>query len=206
MNNRVRKLLLQITALEDELNEALKEQGDRLRYQMQGRRVVFEQTIKAAHRRAKQNLFRWFLSVRPQNYLTMPVIYGMAAPMVIFDLCVTLYQYLCFPVYGVGRVKRGDYFVMDHQHLAYLNIIEKAHCLYCAYAVGLLAYAGEITARTEQYFCPIKHACKVLGAHSRYARFLEYGEAEDFHAKLETYRSQLAAEATRPSGTEDNKH
>lgn len=206
MNNRVRMLLLQITALEDELNEALKEQGDRLRYQMEGRRVVFEQTIKDAHRRVKQGLFRWFLSVRPQNYLTMPVIYGMAVPMVIFDLCVTLYQYLCFPVYGIGRVKRGDYLALDHQHLAYLNIIEKAHCLYCSYAVGLLAYTSEITARTEQYFCPIKHARKIRGAHSRYAHFLEYGEAEGFHAKLEAYRRQLVEEAGRSSGTEGNKH
>jgi hypothetical protein len=201
MNNRIRQLLLQITALEDELNEAVREQGDRLRYQIEGQRVVFEQNLSEAHRRVKKSLFRWFLDVRPQNYLTMPVIYGMALPMLLFDLCVTLYQYLCFPVYGIGRVKRGNYFVLDHQHLAYLNIIEKTHCLYCSYAVGLLAYAGEITARTEQYFCPIKHARKVLGAHARYARFLEYGEAEDFHAKLETYRRQLAAE-----GAEDDKH
>ena len=211
MNNRIHQILQQITALEDELNDALKEQGDRLRYQMEGRRVVFEQTIKEAHQRVKQNLFRWFLGVRPQNYLTMPIIYGMSVPMLAFDLCVTFYQYSCFPVYGIARVKRGDYFVLDHQHLAYLNIIEKAHCLYCSYAVGLLAYATEITARTEQYFCPIKHARKVRGAHARYARFLEYGEAEDFHAKLEKYRSELAAEARksgrspRPSGTDDGK-
>lgn len=194
MNNRIRQLLLQITALEDELNEALKEQGGRLRYQMEGRRVVFEQTIREAHQRVKLGLFRWFLTVRPQNYLTMPFIYGMALPMAIFDLCVNLYQWICFPVYGIARVKRGNYFVMDHQHLAYLNIIEKAHCLYCSYAVGLLAFASEIIARTEQYFCPIKHAGRVLGAHSRYERFLEYGEAEEFHGKLEAYRVQLAKE------------
>ncbi|MFH2135250.1 MAG: hypothetical protein ABII81_08750 [Pseudomonadota bacterium] len=211
MNNRVRQLLLQITALEDELNEALKDQGDRLRYQIEGRRVVFEQTIRETHQRIRQNLFRWFLGVRPQNYLTMPVIYGMGISMLVFDLCVTLYQHICFPVYGIGRVRRGDYFVLDHQHLAYLNIIEKAHCLYCSYAVGLLAYASEITARTEQYFCPIKHARKIRGAHARYARFLEYGEAEDFHAKLEKYRGELAAEAQKvdrlqeSSGTDGGK-
>lgn len=209
MNNRIRQLLQQITALEDELNEAVREQGGRLRYQIEGRRVVFEQTIKEAHQRVRQSLFRWFLGVRPQNYFTMPIIYGMAIPMLLFDFCVTFYQYISFPVYGIGRVKRGDYFVPDHQHLAYLNIIEKAHCLYCSYAVGLLAYASEVTARTEQYFCPIKHARKILGAHSRYTRFLEYGEAEDFHAKLENYRSQLAAEARRSprrSGADDSKH
>lgn len=212
MSNRIHQLLQQINALEDELNEAVREQGGRLRYQIEGRRVVFEQTIREAHQRIRQGLFRWFLGVRPQNYLTMPVIYGMSIPMLVFDLCVTLYQYLCFPVYRIARVKRGDYFVLDHQHLAYLNIIEKAHCLYCSYAVGLLAYATEITARTEQYFCPIKHARKVLGKHARYARFLEYGDAEDFHTKLEMYRSQLAAEARKnarspqSSGTDGSEH
>ena len=194
MNNRIRQLLIQITALEDELNDALKEQGGRLRYQMEGRRVVFEQAVKEAHQRVRLGVFRWFLTVRPQNYLTMPVIYGMAVPMLLFDLCVSLYQWLCFPVYRIARVKRADYFVMDHRHLAYLNIIEKVHCLYCSYAVGLLAYSGEVVARTEQYFCPIKHAGRVFGTHARYERFLAYGEAEDFHAKLEAYRAQLARE------------
>jgi len=58
-----------------------------------------------------------------------------------------------------------------------------------AYANGLLAYATEIAARTEQYFCPIKHARKILGVHDRYARFLGYGDAADFHARLEEFRS-----------------
>ena len=58
-----------------------------------------------------------------------------------------------------------------------------------AYANGLLAYATEIAARTEQYFCPIKHARKILGVHDRYARFLDYGDAADFHARLEEFRS-----------------
>ncbi|BBI99945.1 hypothetical protein FGKAn22_16380 [Ferrigenium kumadai] len=202
MNNRIRQIVQQIAALEDELNAAVEEHEQRLRYQLEGKRVVFEQAVREAHQRVKLGLFRWFLTVRPQNYLTMPVIYGAAVPLALFDLCISLYQLICFPVYRIARVKRVDYIVYDHQHLAYLNAIEKAHCLYCSYAVGLLAYAGEIIARTEQYFCPIKHARKVLAAHNRYDRFLEYGEADDFHGKLEAFRAELAKEkaaaASRP--------
>ncbi|WP_239287780.1 hypothetical protein [Candidatus Nitrotoga sp. 1052] len=92
--------------------------------------------------------------------------------------------------------------------MAYLNIIEKMHCMYCSYAVGLLAYAREITARTEEYFCPIKHARKILSAHSRYERFLNYGEADNFHGKLEEIRTKLAKEAVqadkRQSGGSQN--
>jgi hypothetical protein len=116
-------------------------------------------------------------------------------PLLFIDLFVSFYQLVCFPVYGIPRLKRADYFVLDHQHLAYLNFFEKGHCMYCSYAVGLMAYASEIIARTEQYFCPIKHARKILSAHSRYARFLEYGDADDYHGNLEKLRHELAREA-----------
>jgi len=194
MNSKIQQLLNQITKLEEELNATLEEQQSRLRYQFKGRRVVFEQSVRDTHQRIKLGLFRWFLTVRPQNYLTMPIIYGAAVPLVLFDLCVSLYQTICFPVYGISRVKRADYIVFDHQHLAYLNIIEKAHCMYCSYAVGMLAYTGEIIARTEQYFCPIKHARKLLSEHSRYDCFLDYGDGEEFHRKLEEFRAALARE------------
>jgi hypothetical protein len=194
MSNRIHQILDQIAALETELNAAVKEHGEHLRYQLEGKQVVFEQAIRETHQRVKLGVFRWFLTVRPQNYITMPVIYGMVVPMFLFDLCVSLYQWSCFPIYDITRVKRSGYFVMDHQHLAYLNVIEKAHCLYCSYAVGLLAYSTEVVSRTEQYFCPIKHATKILSAHARYARFLEYGEADGFHGKLEAFRRALAAD------------
>jgi len=194
MNSKIQQLVEQITRLEEELNASLEEQQSRLRFQFEGRRVVFEQTVRDAHQRIRLGVFRWFLTVRPQNYVTMPIIYGAAIPLVLFDLCVSLYQLLCFPVYGISRVKRTDYIVFDHLHLAYLNIIEKAHCMYCSYAVGMLAHTSEIIARTEQYFCPIKHARKVLSEHSRYDCFLDYGDGEQFHRKLEEFRTALARE------------
>lgn len=194
MNNRAHQILEQIKVLEDELQQTIEEQQGRLRYQIKDKRVIFEQSLQAAHQRVKLGVFRWFLTVRPQNFLTMPIIYGMCIPLVLFDLTVTLYQATCFPIYRIAKVRRQEYIVMDHQHLAYLNIIEKVHCLYCSYAVGLLAYAGEITARTEQYFCPIKHAQKILGAHSRYQHFLNYGDAEKLHERIEDFRTELAGE------------
>jgi hypothetical protein len=192
MNSRIRQILDQITILEGELQEAITQQEERLRYRIEGKRIVFEQTIKDAHQIVKLGVFRWFLTVRPQNYFTMPVIYGMAVPLVLFDLCVSFYQMTCFPIYRIAKVKRADYVLYDHQHLAYLNIIEKGHCLYCSYAIGLLAYASEINARTEQYFCPIKHARKILAAPARYEHFLDYGDADDLHEKIEQFRTELA--------------
>ncbi|WP_235276349.1 hypothetical protein [Methylotenera sp. N17] len=115
----------------------------------------------------------------------------MIIPLVITDIFITFYQLTCFPVYGIKKVKRADYIVFDRQHLNYLNFIEKFHCTYCAYGSGMIAYISEIVARTEQYFCPIKHARKVLGTHARYAHFLAFGSAENYEVKLEAYRVSL---------------
>ena len=188
MDNRIRELLEQIGTLEDELKAALHQRESRVLFTLNGKRVEFAAGIAEANRRLKRGFLRWLVTDRPQNLVTGPVIYGMALPMAALDLTVSLYQALCFPIYGIARVRRADYIVFDRHQLGYLNFVERLHCEYCAYANGLLAYATEIVARTEQYFCPIKHARKVLGTHSRYARFLEYGDAVDYHARLEAFR------------------
>lgn len=191
MNERVAALLQQMAALESELNQAIHEQAIHLPFEIQGKRVIFEAHIKKTHQRLKLNFFRWLVTNRPQNLITGPIIYSMIIPLLVLDIFVSVYQATCFPIYKVAKVKRGDYIVFDRQHLAYLNFIEKFHCTYCAYGAGLLAYVGEIVARTEQYFCPIKHARKVIGTHARYAQFLAYGDAEDHAAKIEAFRKAL---------------
>ena len=192
MNDRIRNLLAQMAALEDELRVALLEQETSVLYQIKGKRVEFERSIKQAHSRLKKGFFRWLVTNRPQNLITGPIIYGMIIPLAILDLFVSFYQATCFPIYGITKVRRDDFIVFDRQQLEYLNFIEKFHCTYCAYGSGLIAYVFAIVARTEEYFCPIKHARKILGTHSSYGRFLDYGEAADYEAKLEEFRTQLA--------------
>jgi hypothetical protein len=43
-----------------------------------------------------------------------------------------------------------------------------------------VAYASEIPARTERYWCPIKHASKAISAHQHYIGFADFGDAEAF--------------------------
>ena len=160
-------------------------------FQIKGKRIEFEGSIRQAHLRLKKGFFHWLVTNRPQNLITGPVIYLMIGPLLILDLCVTFYQAASFPIYKIVKVKRADYIVFDRQHLGYLNWIERFHCTYCAYATGLVAYICEVLARTEQYFCPIKHARKILGTHARYARFLDYGDAADYEVRLEEFRIVL---------------
>jgi hypothetical protein len=193
MNDRIRNLLALLEAAEKDLEKALQERQVHLNFSIKGKRVEFEKSVKQAHKQAKVGVIKW-LGNRPINLLTAPIIYGMVLPMLLLDACISLYQAISFPVYKISKVKRGDYMIFDRHHLSYLNIVEKSHCIYWSYANGLLAYATEIIARTEQYFCPIKHARKMMGRHARYASFAAYGDAEDYQTKLEKFRADLAQE------------
>lgn len=191
MNEKISRLLEQMATLENDLRTAVQEQESKMFFQIKGKRVEFESSVKTAHRKLKKNFFRWLVTNRPQNLITGPIIYAMIFPLLMLDICVSFYQWTCFPIYGITRVRRGDYMVFDRRHLGYLNFIEKFHCTYCEYGNGLMSYMAEILARTEAYFCPIKHAHKILGTHKRYNRFLDYGDAADYEARLEEYRVAL---------------
>lgn len=199
MNEKIRHLLDQMAALEDELRREVVAQEASALYTIKGKRVEFAAAVQDVHRKLKTGFFRWLVAYRPLNLITGPIIYSMIFPLLLLDLCVSFYQATCFPVYGITKVRRGDYMVFDRQQLGYLNFIEKFHCTYCAYGNGLMAYATEIVGRTEEYFCPIKHARKMLGGHSRYARFLNYGDAVDYAGKLEQFRVNLGLEKQNES-------
>lgn len=197
---QVREVLDDISRLEQELEQLLQKQQAHIRYRIEGTKVKFEQSVREGHARLKTGLLRWLGQSRPRNLLSAPFIYAMIVPFAVLDLALLVYQAVCFRLYGIDRVPRARYIVVDRRHLSYLNGMEKLNCAYCGYANGLLAYAREIAARTEQYWCPIKHARKVLDPHRRYARFADYGVADGYHAHLDKMRGRLAAGAKRKVG------
>jgi len=149
------------------------------------RRSFSTETLKA-HHLLKTSLWKYLRSARPLVVLSVPLIYGCVIPFLLLDLSVALYQAICFPIFGIPKVRRKDYLTFDRGLLAYLNAIEKVGCVYCSYANGLLAYVAEIAGRTEQHFCPIEHAYPVVRPHSRYGHFLPYGDAKAFRARSNT--------------------
>jgi len=195
MNKRVQEILNQIRELEDELKNTLQEQEAKLSYQIEGSRIRFDKAVKSAHKRVKTGLFTWLRNSRPQSVLSAPFVYGMIVPIAVFDLSLTVYQMICFRLYDIPRVMRSDYIIIDRQHLNYLNVFEKLNCVYCGYGNGVISYAREITSRTEQYWCPIKHARKVLDAHPRYNGFVDYGDATEYPIRLIGFRAALKGKA-----------
>ena len=148
--------------------------------------LPFSLEILQEHRRQKRSSWKHVRSTPALVILSSPLIYMCVFPFLLLDVTVALYQFVCFPIYGIPRVRRKDYLVFDRGRLAYLNTIEKIGCLYCSYANGLLAMITEIGARTEQHFCPIKHARRLLQTHSRYGKFLPYGDARAYREQSDT--------------------
>jgi len=197
MASRIDDLLARMGHLERELEIELSRARERWRYRIEAGRVRFEHDVREGHRRWKQSIPRFIRESSPLNLLTAPVIYSLLVPIALLDLWISAYQAICFPMYGIGRVRRSAYIVIDRQHLAYLNTIEKVNCMYCGYANGVFAYLREIAARTEQYWCPIRHAKRVLAPHAHYREFVDYGDATGYHRQLPLLRAKLGG--TKPA-------
>ncbi len=57
MNPRITELLAQMAALEAEMRSAVHDQESRMFFQIKGRRVEFERTVRDAHRKLKKNFY-----------------------------------------------------------------------------------------------------------------------------------------------------
>lgn len=180
-----------LRALEGEFEADLAERRAALRYRIERGRVTFDREILARHRALRIGLGEFLAAARPMVILTAPAIYALIVPFAVLDLCVTLYQAICFPVYGIAKVRRRDHIAIDRHHLAYLNGLQKLNCVYCSYVNGLIAYVREIAGRTEQYWCPIKHARRVAGTHAYYPDFTDFGDAEAFRTESGPLRGKL---------------
>jgi len=191
MNAKITALLHTIKELEDAVEAELKSRRAELKFTILHHRVQFEEAALLEHERLKTGLIRYFRQVPPRDFLPAPLGSSMIVPVPVLDLCVTLYQVTCFPIYGIPKVRRDAYLIFDRSNLAYLNVVERFHCFYCSYANGLISYTKEVVALTEQYFCPIKHARRVLQAHSRYHRFVDFGDAEAYRRELEKIRADF---------------
>jgi hypothetical protein len=185
MTAQLEALAHKLRSVEAEIEAELAKRREELRFRIENKRVVFEQEVKRVHRAIKVRSSRYFIDANPLIVLTAPAIYSLLIPIVLVDLWVMAYQAICFPAYKIPKVRRRDYLVFDRHHLAYLNTIEKINCAYCSYCNGAIAFVREVAARTEIYWCPIKHARRVLGPHPHYQGFADFGDAEAFRAKLD---------------------
>ncbi len=188
MNNIFEKHLEKIRRLEKELEKEFAVISKELTDNFKKRKIKFEKSIRKQQKKYKTNLFKYIFAARTRHILLSPVIYAVIVPIVFMDLAIFIYQHICFRAFGIPIVKRKEYFIIDRQHLSYLNTLEKVNCVYCGYGNAVAAYTKEAIARTEQYWCPIKHASRVKDPHSRYYKFFDYGDAKAYRENAKSIR------------------
>ena len=176
--------LERIVQLEKELEQEIKKKNREIIKSYQRRKIRFEESIRKQQEKYRVHLLRYVFSAKLRSIILAPIIYFMVIPISFFDACIFIYQHITFRVLGIPIVERKDYFTIDRHHLGYLNLLEKFNCIYCGYGSGVTAYSKEIIARTEQYWCPIKHAARIKDPHTRYYNFFEYGDAEGYREDL----------------------
>lgn len=195
---RIEEIASEIVRLQSELDREIFRRREALGWRLHEGLVEFEHGVVAEHRRLKRGAAAFIAGAPPATVLTAPVIYSLILPLALIDLWASAYQAICFRAYRLPRVSRRDYMIFDREALAYLNWIERLNCWFCEYANGIAAYVSEIASRTEQYWCPIKHALKVTSPHQRYQAFVEFGDAEGYRDRLGRLRANLRAE---PNGS-----
>ena len=194
MTHRMQELATEIVRLQGELDREIEARRKVLGWEFKRGVIEFDQGITMVHRQLRVGMTKFLARSPIATLLVAPVIYSMVLPILLVDLWASLYQAICFRAYRIPRVRRADFIVIDRQRLGYLNWIEALNCVYCDYGNGAIAYVREIASRTEQYWCPIKHALKITDPHQRYYQFLEYGDADGYRARLDQFRDQLRKE------------
>ncbi|GBH31085.1 hypothetical protein [Sphingobium xenophagum] len=198
MNEKVSQILFQIHQLEQDLRDEMAQAPSPPQILEKIRRL--EGDLLLEQRALRTRLLSYIAGAQLSSIVTAPVIYSMVIPILLLDLWATLFQHICFRAYKIPRVRRSDFIVIDRQYLPYLNLLEKLNCLYCGYGNGVIAYVREIASKTEQYWCPIKHAKLPLGTHHRYSGFADYGDGAVYRERLEALRASVrSSEGSSPT-------
>ena len=191
MNEKHASLLERIQQLERELLAEVQKKEKQFGYELLNRQAHVSAAVVAQHRKLAKSLARYVRDSNFFNALTSPIIWVVLLPVILLHLTASVFQWICFPIYGIPKVRRRDYVVMDRRVLSYLNPLERLNCGYCEYTNGGLAFVQEIAGRTEQYWCPIKHAVGLKTRHSRYSHFLDFGDAEQYRQRIEQVRREF---------------
>jgi len=191
MNRSIKELIDQMEVLEEKLKAEIEAHENTISYEIQEGYIKFEESVLKKQRENMKGIFQFFSEIPLSHLLTSPLVYAMVLPALILDVMLFVYQNVIFRIYGFEFVRRGDYIIFDRRYLRYLNSIEKLNCMFCSYFNGLMHYSAEIAAKTELYFCPIKHAKKIYYRHRYYREFLEFGDGENYQEKLKEIRDEM---------------
>lgn len=180
MNTKIDEIFNAIRILEENLKEEIEREEKKI-----------SADFLAAQKKFKEKLHVYFARTPFLHILSAPIIYAGIIPALILEFFLFIYQMINFRIYKIAPVVRKEYFAFDRADLEFLNIVEKINCFYCSYFSGLLGYTTEVVARTEQFWCPIRHTRKLHGYHAHYLKFVPYGDGARYRNELPKLREDL---------------
>jgi anti-sigma-K factor RskA len=95
---QIARLIGQIAELEAELEAEMARRAAQLRVAFVDGRLKYEQDVLRRHRELQSSLWNYLRSARVLVVITAPVIYALILPLVLLDIFITIYQFICFPV------------------------------------------------------------------------------------------------------------
>ena len=191
IDKKIDEIREKIIELESELEEEFKKKHKEFFYKIENNKIKFEERIIKEGKSKITSSIKYITSFPVAVIFTIPFIWAMMIPALMVDISVTIYQAVCFPIYKIPKVRRKDYILMDRYNLFYLDKVERINCWYCEYFNGVIAYVREIGARTEQFWCPIKHSRTPKEKHSRYNKFFDYGDYLKYKEELSKRRGDF---------------
>ena len=113
MDPHIGEFMARIRELEQRIEQEAQERRQQWQADFESRKVRFEAEVLAQQKRFRMGLMRYVLSADWRSVLSVPFIYPVIVPLLLLDVSVTVYQWVCFPLYRIPRVKRSHYFVFD---------------------------------------------------------------------------------------------
>ncbi len=122
MNANAERILARMTelegALEAELEAELAAKRREFRYRLEKGRAAFEREVGERLKAARQGWVAFLLAAPLPSLLVAPVIYSLIVPLILLDAWLFVYQRTCLRAYGIARVERSRYIVVDRSGLA----------------------------------------------------------------------------------------
>ena len=105
MAGRIEDIVERIRTLEAELEAEVKHQTDSLSHDFEEKRIRFEREILEQQKRFKMGLIKYLCSANLKSYLAAPFIYSLICPLICLDIFISIYQWTCFPLFGIKKIK-----------------------------------------------------------------------------------------------------
>ena len=108
MKNRLEERLEKFNQLEAEPLVKFHRKEKELHYEVRDKKVHFKESVRRRHVPLAKKPGRYWRESGLSSWLTTPVILSCIIPISIADLWASGYQPVCFPSYGIPKVRRAD--------------------------------------------------------------------------------------------------